>query len=136
MDNKIVETYKSIVIYGILYLAGIVFMFGIILATNEGKIDIFECVLFPILFLYGLFIFIYFLIYRFEVDDDTIRLRTLFGKKEINIYEINYYSVKLFSNRRIYMFKLYENNKKTTICTRYKDEFEAILQKHGVERTL
>ncbi len=87
--------------------------------------------IFAILGLYG---WLYSIKYKVEIDEELIVLETLFRKVEIKICDIEEYSCNRYKKSKFYQFNLFINGKKVLVNTRYKDEFETILKKNGIEQ--
>lgn len=83
-------------------------------------------VLFASLFLYG---FLYARRYNLTVTKEEIRFKTLFRTVIIRLSDIKEYTYKRYSRMSaFYQFKLLYLDKKIVINTRYRDEFDQILQ--------
>ena len=89
------------------------------------------CLMFGTYCLYG---WLYSLTYKVEFNDDKVYLKTLFKKIELNINDIEKYTVKRYRKSVFYQFHLFINGKKILINTRYKDEFENILKSKGISQ--
>lgn len=83
---------------------------------------------------FGLYGWLYSLTYKVEFNDDKVYLKTLFKKIELNISDIEKYTVKRYRKSVFYQFHLFINGKKILINTRYKDEFENILKSKGISQ--
>ncbi len=83
---------------------------------------------------FGLYEWLYAVTYKVEFNDDKVYLKTLFKKIELNINDIEKYTVKRYRKSVFYQFHLFINGKKILINTRYKDEFENILKSKGISQ--
>ena len=102
----------------------------------EQEYTVIEIVLFTLFWfmlasfcLYG---WLYVILYRVEITEKNIKLKTLFTKLELNISEIEKYSYARYKKSVFYQFLLFYNNKKVLINTRYKDEFIEILENNNI----
>ena len=76
----------------------------------------------------GLYGWLYSSTYKLEITNEKIILKTLFKRIEVNIKDIVNYTYKRYRKSVFYQFKLYTNDKKLLISTRYKDSFIEILK--------
>ena len=83
---------------------------------------------------FGLYEWLYAVTYKVEFNDDKVYLKTLFKKIELNINDIEKYTVKRYRKSVFYQFHLFINGKKILINTRYKDEFENVLKLKGLRQ--
>lgn len=65
--------------------------------------------------------------YHVLVFDNRIIIKTLFKRKEIGIGEVTSYSCKKYRKTVFYQFELHTGKSKTILYTRFKDDFEKIL---------
>ena len=72
--------------------------------------------------------------YKVEFNNEKIYLKTLFFKKELNIDDIEKYTCNRYRQSVFYQFNLFIKDKKISISTRYKDEFEKILKDKKIEQ--
>ena len=66
--------------------------------------------------------------YNLTVTKEQIKLKTLFRTVIIRLSDIKEYTYKQYMRSVFYQFKLRYLNKKIVISTRYREEFEQILQ--------
>ena len=83
--------------------------------------------------LYG---WLYALKYRVEFDNEKIYLKTLFRTIELNICDVKKYTCNRYRKSVFYQFNLFINDKKILINTRYKDEFEKVLNDYKIEQII
>lgn len=135
MDNKLLEDdmkeYKarSIFVIVVSALALVAFIFCLFLPDLEDlehRTVIVFVIISGVLFLYSLYMIAYISIYKVEVYNDRIYVRSLFGKKIIKLtYEVEYSSKKL--NALYSLFKITDGNDKITVRTKKVAELTSIL---------
>lgn len=142
MDKKIIDGmknegigYKFVMIFG--YIMMILMPVSIYLMNNE-KFSLKDIVLLAIAWFivgtFGLYGWLYAVKYRLEFNDEKVYLKTLFKKVEINISDVTKYTCNRYMKSVFFQFKLFTNEKKVLINTRYKDEFELILKFNNIEQ--
>lgn len=82
----------------------------------------------------GVFVGIYLLAYRVKISKEKIIIKSLFGKKEVNIYEVEKYSYTWNKIYKIYQYTFYIGNKKLMFNSHYKNEIEQILNENGAQK--
>ncbi len=82
----------------------------------------------------GVFSCFYALAYRVKINKEKIIIKSLFGKKEVNIYEVEKYSYTWNKIYKIYQYTLYIENKKVMFNSHYKNEIEQILNESGAQK--
>ena len=80
----------------------------------------------------GLYGWLYALKYRVEFYSDKILLKTLFRRVELNICDIEEYTCNRYNKSVFYQFNLFIKGKKILVNTRYKEEFEKILEDNKI----
>ncbi len=89
---------------------------------------------FIVLFIFGLlclYTYIYAIKYRVEIFEDKVLVFSLFGKKEMCFKDIIEWESNKYAFSNLFIIKVYlVNNKKKTVCTRYINEFKAILNEY------
>jgi len=90
--------------------------------------NIYYAIVFFALFLFGIYMYTYAMKYRLEISEGRIKLNTLFSKINLNISDISSYECKKYGISRFYQYTLIVNEKKFIIYTRYKAEFDEILE--------
>lgn len=70
--------------------------------------------------------------YRIEISTKSVKIRTLFKKKEIAFCDCLNYTCKRYNKSIFYQFTLYTTEKKIVISTRYNDAFETILNQNQI----
>ena len=83
---------------------------------------------------FGLYGWLYAVTYKVEFNGDKVYLRTLFKKIELNIDDIEKYTVRRYRKSVFYQFNLFINGKKILINTRYRDEFENVLIENNIKQ--
>ena len=78
----------------------------------------------------GLYFWLYSVKYNLEVNEEKMILKTLFSKVETNICDITKYTCSRYKKSEFYQFVLFVKDKKILVNTRYKEEFEKILNKN------
>ena len=63
---------------------------------------------------------------------DKILLKTLFRRVELNICDIEEYTCNRYNKSVFYQFNLFIKEKKILVNTRYKEEFEKILEDNKI----
>ena len=86
--------------------------------------------------LFGLYGWLYSIKYRVEFDNERVYLKTLFRKIELNICDVKKYTCNRYRKSVFYQFNLFINDKKILINTRYKDEFEKVLNDYKIEQII
>ena len=86
--------------------------------------------------LFGLYGWLYSIKYRVEFDNERVYLKTLFRKIELNICNVKKYTCNRYRKSVFYQFNLFINDKKILINTRYKDEFEKVLNDYKIEQII
>lgn len=106
-------------------------LFPLVLIWNEIKTIEFVLgeMLFVLLGSYFLYGYLYTYQYEIIVTKEKIVLKTLFERIEIEFEDIETYTCKRYRKSRFYQFSICCKNKIILINTRYKNEFEKILQK-------
>ncbi len=89
---------------------------------------VYYTIIFFILFLLAVYTYTYDMTYRLEISDGKIKLKTLFSKINLSISDISSYESKKYGISRFYQYTLIVNDKKFIISTRYKTEFDEILE--------
>ena len=84
----------------------------------------------------GLCSWLYSIKYEVVIDDKHILLKTLFRKLELNICDIKKFSYKRYKKPNFYQFILFIKGKRILLYTRYKAEFENILNKNKIEKIM
>ena len=84
--------------------------------------------------LYGLYSFLYSIIYKLEFDEEKITLRTLFRKVEINIGDIDKYSFSKYGATVYYQFNLYVKDKPISLNTKFVYELDCLLAYKQIPR--
>lgn len=69
-----------------------------------------------------------------EFDNEKVFLKTLFKKIEFNICDVQKYTCNRYRKSVFYQFNLFIKDKKILINTRYKDEFEKVLNDKKIEK--
>lgn len=136
MNNKIIDGMKkeskSYIIFSFVPLILVLFTILDMFLNNKNLMDKEVLVMFIgyLMFLiFGLYGWLYTVTYKLEFDNEKILLKTLFKKIELNVCDIDKYTCKRYKKSVFYQFELFINDKKILINTRYKDEFEQILNK-------
>lgn len=143
MDNKIIDGMKKEgkIFLGIVIFATILFALTFIyMYVNErnfqDKVLLSMLIVYSMFFLFGLYGWLYSIKYRVEFDNKRVYLKTLFRKIELNICDVKKYTCKRYRKSVFYQFNLFINDKKILINTRYKDEFEKVLNDYKIEQII
>ena len=140
MDIKITDgmkkegkIYKDITIFAILLF---LLTFLDVYVNNKSFND--KTVM-SMLIIYGMFIIVglygwlYTAKYKIDISNANVKLKTLFKKEDISLYDVKQYTCKRYKKFKFWQFTLYTNNKKNLINTRYKEEFEEILKQNKIK---
>ena len=140
MDIKITDgmkkegkIYKDITIFAILLF---LLTFLDVYVNNKSFND--KTVM-SMLIIYGMFIIVglygwlYTAKYKIDISNTNVKLKTLFKKEDISLYDVIQYTCKRYKKSKFWQFTLYTNNKKNLINTRYKEEFEEILKQNKIK---
>ena len=111
--------------YGVTILILLCWLFG--LEEENIKAIIMLCIFQFMLGTFGLYSWLYAIKYKLEFDNEKIHLKTLFRKIELNVKDIEKYTIKRYRKSEFFQFNLFIKDKKVLINTRYKDEFIKIL---------
>lgn len=144
MDNKIIdgmkkESGKPRNAMILCYLFAVLIPLVHYLKDNDKFSDIDVLLIFLWCFILGtigLYGWLYALKYRLEFDNEKVYLKTLFRKIELNICEVKKYTCSRYRKSVFYQFNLFINDKKILINTRYKDEFEKVLNDYKIEQII
>ena len=141
MDIKITDgmkkegkIYKDITIFAILLF---LLTFLDVYVNNKSFND--KTVM-SMLIIYGMFIIVglygwlYTAKYKIDISNTNVKLKTLFKKEDISLYDVKQYTCKRYKKSKFWQFILYTNNKKILMNTRYKEEFEKILKQNKIKR--
>ena len=143
MYNKIIDGMKKegksflrLAIFStILFVLTFIYMY-----VNErnfqDKVLLSMLIVYSMFFLFGLYGWLYSIKYRVEFDNKRVYLKTLFRKIELNICDVKKYTCKRYRKSVFYQFNLFINDKKILINTRYKDEFEKVLNDYKIEQII
>ena len=95
---------------------------------------LFPLILFIILFCVFGFWFLYAVVYKVEVDSETIKLRTLFKKRTVSISDIESYEIGKYRRSNYHQFKI--NTKAETFFINIKDRDKLIknFYKHNINK--
>ena len=144
MDNKIIDGMKKeskkprnamILCYHLSVLMPLVHY----LIDNDKFSDIDILLIFLWCFILGsigLYGWLYAIKYRVEFDNEKVYLKTLFRTIELNICDVKKYTCNRYRKSVFYQFNLFINDKKILINTRYKDEFEKVLNDYKIEQII
>lgn len=140
MDIKITDgmkkegkIYKDITIFAILLF---LLTFLDVYVNNKSFND--KTVM-SMLIIYGMFIIVglygwlYTAKYKIDISNTNVKLKILFKKEDISLYDVKQYTYKRYKKSKFWQFTLYTNNKKNLINTRYKEEFEEILKQNKIK---
>ena len=128
--KKEAKAFKYYAILG--YILSLLMLLYGYLINNESYSDKDTLLIFFYCFMLssiGLYCWLYAIKYKVEITKEKVILITLFRKKEINITDITHYTRKRYRKSVFYQFKLYTQKQSILVNTRYKDEFEKILEK-------
>ncbi len=90
-----------------------------------------EFIIFFLFALFCLYAYIYAVKYKVEIYEDKVFVSSLFGKSEIYFKDISEWEANKYALSNLFIIKVYLlNNKKKTVCTRYINEFKAILDEY------
>lgn len=142
MNDKIIDgmkkegkPFKYVMIFGYVFAILMLLSNYFIFVEKYSDADILKIFIIYLMFgTFGLYGWLYALTYKVEFTGDKVYLRTLFKKIELNIIDIEKYTVKRYRKSVFYQFHLFINGKKILINTRYKDEFENILKSKGISQ--
>ena len=142
MNDKIIDgmkkegkPFKYVMIFGYVFALLMLLSNYFIFVEKYSDADILKIFIIYLMFgTFGLYEWLYAVTYKVEFTDDKVYLRTLFKKIELNIIDIEKYTVKRYRKSVFYQFHLFINGKKILINTRYKDEFENILKSKGISQ--
>lgn len=142
MNDKIIDgmkkegkPFKYVMIFGYVFAILMLLSNYFIFVEKYSDADILKIFIICLMFgTFGLYGWLYSLTYKVEFNDDKVYLKTLFKKIELNINDIEKYTVKRYRKSVFYQFHLFINGKKILINTRYKDEFENILKSKGISQ--
>lgn len=142
MNDKIIDgmkkegkPFKYVMIFGYVFAILMLLSNYFIFDVKYSDADILKIFIICLMVgTFGLYGWLYALTYKVEFNDDKVYLRTLFKKIELNIIDIEKYTVKRYRKSVFYQFHLFINGKKILINTRYKDEFENILKSKGISQ--
>ena len=144
MNNKIIDgmrkegkPFRNIMLFG--YIFAILMPLSIYLMNNDKYSDKDILLIFLWYFILGsigLYGWLYALKYRVEFDNEKVYLKTLFRKIELNICDVKKYTCNRYRKSVFYQFNLFINDKKILINTRYKDEFEKVLNDYKIEQII
>lgn len=142
MNDKIIDgmkkewkPFKYVMIFGYVFAILMLLSNYFIFVEKYSDADILKIFIIYLMFgTFGLYEWLYAVTYKVEFTDDKVYLRTLFKKIELNIIDIEKYTVKRYRKSVFYQFHLFINGKKILINTRYKDEFENILKSKGISQ--
>ena len=140
MDIQIIDgmkkegrPFRNLMIFG--YILTVLAPLFVSLINNEKYIGK-DIVLFVVTwFMFGsigLYGWLYALKYRVEFYSDKILLKTLFRRVELNICDIEEYTCNRYNKSVFYQFNLFIKGKKILVNTRYKEEFEKILEDNKI----
>ena len=140
MDNKIIDGMKKegkgfliIAIFATILFA-LTFLCKYVNEKNfQNKVMLMVYSMFSLFGLYG---WLYSIKYRVEFDNERVYLKTLFRKIELNICDVKKYTCNRYRKSVFYQFNLFINDKKILINTRYKDEFEKVLNDYKIEQII
>ena len=127
------KIYKDITIFAILLF---LLTFLDVYVNNKSFND--KTVM-SMLIIYGMFIIVglygwlYTAKYKIDISNTNVKLKTLFKKEDISLYDVKKYTCKRYKKSKFWQFTLYTNNKKNLINTRYKEEFEEILKQNKIK---
>lgn len=143
MYNKIIDVMKKegksflrLAIFStILFVLTFIYMY-----VNEknfqDKVVLSMLMVYSMFSLFGLYGWLYSIKYRVEFDNERVYLKTLFRKIELNICDVKKYTCNRYRKSVFYQFNLFINDKKILINTRYKDEFEKVLNDYKIEQII
>ena len=144
MNNKIIDgmrkegkPFRNIMLFG--YIFAILMPLSIYLMNNDKYSDKDILLIFLWYFILGsigLYGWLYALKYRVEFDNEKVYLKTLFRTIELNICDVKKYTCNRYRKSVFYQFNLFINDKKILINTRYKDEFEKVLNDYKIEQII
>ena len=142
MNDKIIDgmkkegkPFKYVMIFGYVFAILMLLSNYFIFVEKYSDADILKIFIIYLMFgTFGLYEWLYAVTYKVEFNDDKVYLKTLFKKIELNINDIEKYTVKRYRKSVFYQFHLFINGKKILINTRYKDEFENILKSKGISQ--
>lgn len=131
------KPYRNVMIFG--YVFSILMPISLYFA-DTGRFSNRDIILIAVAFILigtiGLYGWLYAIKYKVEFDSEKLYLKTLFKKVEISICDINNYSCHRYRKSVFYQFTLFIKDKKVLINTRYRDEFEKVLQNRGSQQHL
>ena len=102
----------------------------------QDKVVLSMLMVYSMFSLFGLYGWLYSIKYRVEFDNERVYLKTLFRKIELNICDVKKYTCNRYRKSVFYQFNLFINDKKILINTRYKDEFEKVLNDYKIEQII
>ncbi len=142
MNNKIIDgmrkegkPFRNLMLFGYIF---VILMPLSIYLMNDDKYSDKDMILFAIAWFlfgtFGLYGWLYSIKYRVEFDNEKVFLKTLFKKIEFNICDVQKYTCNRYRKSVFYQFNLFIKDKKILINTRYKDEFEKVLNDKKIEK--
>ncbi len=141
MEKYIEDNMKKEIKIPLLCTIFIYFLFAVrlymVFQRNENWTEGEHSLLLPLDFLGGTIggiSCIYVAKYRVKISKEKIIIKSLFVKKEVNIYEVEKYSYKWNKIYKIYQYTLYIENKKVMFNSHYKNEIEQILNENGAQK--
>jgi hypothetical protein len=143
MDNKIIDEMKKegksflrLAIFATILFA-LTYIYIYVNEKNfQDKVVLSMLMVYSMFSLYGLYGWLYSIKYRVEFDNERVYLKTLFRKIELNICDVKKYTCNRYRKSVFYQFNLFINDKKILINTRYKDEFEKVLNDYKIEQII
>ena len=95
---------------------------------------LFPLILFIILFIIFSFWFLYAVVYKVEVNSDTIKLRTLFKKRIVNINDVESYEIGKYRRSNYHQFKINTRTETFFINIKDRDKLIKIFYKHNINK--
>ena len=142
MNDKIIDgmkkegkAFKYVMIFGYVFSILVLLSNYFIFVDKYSDADILKIFILCLMFgTFGLYGWLYAVTYKVEFNGDKVYLRTLFKKIELNIDDIEKYTVRRYRKSVFYQFNLFINGKKILINTRYRDEFENVLIENNIKQ--
>ena len=143
MDNKIIDELKKegksflrLAIFATILFA-LTFIYMYVNEKNfQDKVVLSMLMVYSMFSFFGLYGWLYSIKYRVEFDNERVYLKTLFRKIELYICDVKKYTCNRYRKSVFYQFNLFINDKKILINTRYKDEFEKVLNDYKIEQII
>ena len=143
MDNKIIDGMKKegkgflrLAIFATI-LFSLTFLYMYVNEKDfQDKVVSSMLMVYSMFSLLGLYGWLYSIKYRLEIDNEKVYLKTLFRTIKLNICDIEKYTCNRYRKSVFYQFNLFINDRKVLINTRYKDEFEKVLNDYKIEQII